>query len=220
MKLLTKPSKTCYVCGGEPSSQEHVPARGFFLDDASYRKQLITVPSCDRHNQDTSADDEYTRNIITAHHANNSLAFKQFKEKVVKSLKLNITNFGKPRKIVTPQGTVYAFEFDRTIFDRVIRKIGYGIFFHTYKYQWNRELIILSRHLVYSDLSYDDYGKLLISVEKELPDLPSNGENPQVFKYSILKSGPKDEDSIIKLTFYEGFTVWLTIVIGSTTWKF
>jgi hypothetical protein len=181
---------------------------------------LITVPSCEKHNEDTSADDEYVRNIITVHHENNPIAFQQFKNKVVRSLKLDISKFGKPHKIVTPQGAVYAFEIDRARFERVIRKMGYAIFFHVHKYQWNRKLIVLSKHLLYRDLSYDDYGELLISVEANLPELPSNGQNPQVFHYAIVKSGLENEDSIIRLTFYEGFTVWITTVIGSSTWSF
>jgi len=219
MASILKPSEGCYLCGREPESREHVPAKGFFPNKTSYRKQLITVPSCDRHNQDTSADDEYVRNVITAHRGNNSVAFRQFTQKVVKSLRLDISKFGKPRKIQTPQGTVHAFEIDRAILDRVLRKMGYALFFHDFKYQWNRELIILSKHLVYADLSHDDYGRLLESVEKQLPELPSNGENPQVFKYASMKTGERAEDTIFRLTFYEGFTVWITTVTDSSTWK-
>lgn len=219
MGLLTKPHKSCYLCGAKPTSKEHVPARAFFPDDATFRKQLITVPSCDLHNEKTSADDEYVRNVITAHQGNNSLAFQHFKERVKRSLENDISKIGLPRKIQTPQGIVYGFQFDRSIFDRVICKIAYALFFHNYKYQWNRELIILSRHVVYSDLSHDDYGKLLNAVESVLPALPANGANPQVFQYVFLKSGPKAEDSIIRMVFYEGFTVWVTTVIGSNTWK-
>ena len=57
-------ARKCYVCGREATSREHVPPRCFFPDDNRYRKQLITVRSCTEHNEDTSLDDEYVRNVI------------------------------------------------------------------------------------------------------------------------------------------------------------
>jgi len=57
--------KICYFCGENAQSKEHVPARCFFPENESYRKQLITVPSCEKHNEDTSVDDEYVASTST-----------------------------------------------------------------------------------------------------------------------------------------------------------
>lgn len=219
MMKVFKPKNCCYICGNEAKSKEHVPAKCFFPKDEKYRKQLMTVKSCKLHNEDTHLDDEYVRNIITTHHGNNSIAFKQFTNKVVKSFKININMIGKGRKIKTANGIVHAFEIDRVRFDKVIRKMAYALFFHKYRYQWNKELIILTEHLLYKDLSKDDYGNLLNSVKNKMPEIPTNGDNPSIFKYSFLENDNSISNSILQMTFYEGFTVWITTVIGSKTYK-
>ncbi|MDP1760505.1 MAG: hypothetical protein Q8L01_03645 [Candidatus Woesebacteria bacterium] len=208
------------MCGEDAVSSEHVPARGFFPEEAEYRKDLITVPSCKKHNEDTSSHDEYVRNFITTHEANNHLAFRQFKDKVTESLKRSKWMLGPAIKIQTQKGTVYAIQIQRWIFDQIFRKIAYALYFFKYGVPWNRELIILTRHLVYGDLSTDDYGKLIVAVEEVLPPLPTNGKNPLVFKYSFLDGSEDPDKAILCMTFYEGFTVWFTVVQGSTKYKF
>jgi hypothetical protein len=69
----------CYICGGEKVSVEHAPPKGFFPSDK--RNNLITVDSCKEHNEDTSRDDEYVRNIITMMIQGNSTAYQHFKTK-------------------------------------------------------------------------------------------------------------------------------------------
>jgi hypothetical protein len=51
---MAKP--TCYMCDRDASSREHVPPAAFFPeqkespDGKDYRRNLITVPSCSKHN--------------------------------------------------------------------------------------------------------------------------------------------------------------------------
>lgn len=52
----------CYFCGGEVTGVEHIPPRCFF--PKGKRNELITVTSCDIHNQEKSKDDEYVRAIL------------------------------------------------------------------------------------------------------------------------------------------------------------
>jgi len=54
--------KICYFCGKPATSKEHAPALCFFPD--SKRNNLTKVDSCYDHNEKTSLDDEYVRNII------------------------------------------------------------------------------------------------------------------------------------------------------------
>lgn len=213
------PNEACYLCGDVPISKEHVPARCFFPSDAEYRKQLITVSSCKKHNEDTSADDEYVRNIITTHHGNNHVAFQHFRDKVVRSLQRNPGLMGERRVVDTDQGKTYAFNIDRNRFDRTIRKIAYAIFFHEYHFQWNRELIVLTEHLVYEDLTKDDFGIFLEKAKINLPPDLDRGDNPKVFKYRVLTSSDSTQNTLLQMTFYEGFTVWITTFEGSITYK-
>lgn len=50
------------MCKNKATSVEHAPAKCFF--PKKQRSQLITVPSCSFHNEKTSKDDEYVRNIF------------------------------------------------------------------------------------------------------------------------------------------------------------
>ncbi len=67
---------TCYMCDQEKTSVDHAPPKGFFPN--GLRDQLITVPACQLHNEDSSSDDEYTRNIITMLITNNQTAIDHF----------------------------------------------------------------------------------------------------------------------------------------------
>jgi hypothetical protein len=49
--------KICYYCGGRATTREHVPPKGFFPRKANLL--LKTVPSCTKHNNDKSHDDQY-----------------------------------------------------------------------------------------------------------------------------------------------------------------
>jgi hypothetical protein len=49
----------CYFCGDKATSKEHVPPKSFFPEESKCRLNLITVPSCDKHNNEKSETDEY-----------------------------------------------------------------------------------------------------------------------------------------------------------------
>ena len=55
--------KICYWCGNAASSNEHVPPQNLFPN--GYRKDLITVGSCKKHNEEFSKLDERLRYQMT-----------------------------------------------------------------------------------------------------------------------------------------------------------
>jgi hypothetical protein len=52
-----KNPKTCYHCGAPATTREHAPPKSFFPPKANL--QLKTVPSCEKHNNAKSGDDQY-----------------------------------------------------------------------------------------------------------------------------------------------------------------
>lgn len=48
----------CYMCGADGSTREHVPPRCFFPKGVGHQ-ELLTVPSCPKHNTAKSNDDQY-----------------------------------------------------------------------------------------------------------------------------------------------------------------
>jgi hypothetical protein len=83
--ITMKEKTTCYMCENLATTKEHVPPRSFF--PPGFRKDLITVPSCNIHNTEKSNDDEYLRSLITIQYEVNIQARNLFSEKVMKALK-------------------------------------------------------------------------------------------------------------------------------------
>lgn len=70
----------CYFCGKPATSAEHVPPKCLFpeqkdMDGENYRKNLFTVPSCDKHNMQKSKDDEFLMACLAPVVGNNATAF-------------------------------------------------------------------------------------------------------------------------------------------------
>lgn len=210
-------TETCYICGEAKCSVEHVPAKCFFPKDSASRQNLITVPSCTQHNECTSKDDEYVRNVICMSIGTNAVAFKQFIDKVHKSLihspaLANIT-FHNTKQVYLKEEEnndfqrTFAFKIDRDRFNRVMKKMGYALYYHKFKKIWQRGLIIATDCLLNSGMQQDELGQL-IQYAKEQLEIPTfDGQNPQVFQYKFIEI--EGDDIILWMRFYEGFDVFV-----------
>jgi hypothetical protein len=75
--------KECYFCQNTGNTREHVPPICFFPD--GYRKNLITVPSCEEHNSSKSMDDQYLLLVIGSNLEVNNLALNSIVPKITDS---------------------------------------------------------------------------------------------------------------------------------------
>ena len=62
-------NQRCYICGAPATSKEHVPPQCLFpekkdIGTEKFRKDLITVPSCELHNTNKSKDDEFLMDAL------------------------------------------------------------------------------------------------------------------------------------------------------------
>ena len=120
----------CYKCHRTATSRDHVPPKAIFVRS---KTNLITVPSCQKHNNLRSSDDEYLRNILTMHHAagfsgttNQEAAvlrsvqrhFQSYKELLesVRVIQINMQRFGE-------------YTYNSEIMHRAISKIGDALYF-------------------------------------------------------------------------------------------
>lgn len=212
----------CYMCDQEGSSVEHTPPRGFF--PKGMRSQLITVPSCQAHNQDTSLDDEYARNIITMSIENNQTSMDHFMDKSLSSFRRN----GVLRKSIidslTDQPSYKAGAksvfIERPRFDRIIRKVAYALFYKEYAKTWERLLAVATNQIKMRDMSNDHLGKIFDELSEDLNLLTLKGENPQIFQYSFIEYGEGEFDKALFMLFYEGFPFWIIPDANSTEWSF
>jgi hypothetical protein len=210
---------SCYICGQPATSQEHAPARCFF-PKGEVKGILTKVDSCAAHNEDTSKDDEYVRNIIAMTIGNNEVALSHFLQSCVKSfikspkllsattkVRKRVYYKEKENEDVKP---TYAFQIDRDRIDLVMRKIAYATYFKKYGTTWNRELAIGTEFLRHDGMDADDFGLLIQSAKKVLDTPTFEGTNPEVFQFSFLQTESEDtNDQILVMKFYEGFEVWV-----------
>jgi len=219
---MKKKSMKCYICNNTATSEEHVPAKGFFPEGR--RSNLIKVPSCNIHNEDTSKDDEYVRNMITMAKGANSIAADLYKIKVVKSferspalqerimkdpLYLNyIENDATTRRLT--------FKVERERFDKVMKKIAYGLHFHKYKETWKKELYISTDKQISPSYETD----ILVSAIKKHDFKKSikvfEGNNPEIFQFAFIEFLNRSE-KVVLMKFYEDYEAWAFPVPGSTS---
>ena len=186
------------MCNKEKVSVEHAPPRSFF--PSGMRNNLITVDSCQEHNEDTSLDDEYIKNLITMLIGGNPTAYKQFSEKTLKSFKRS------PALLQSTTEKQYPVNFNRV--DLVMRKIAYALFYHKYNQRWLRKLITATTHLKTSDFENDDFGQLIEGVQQQ--HTPTyEGDHPDVFQFAFIQIDDDINNQFLRMKFYDGFEIWM-----------
>lgn len=206
---------TCYLCGQLATSDEHVPPSGFFPD--GYRKQLIKLRSCAKHNENTSKDDEYVRNIVAMILNNNEVGVHHSLGPVFRSLERSVglqrVTFRNPRRVSTPHGDSYGFEFDRSRFDRIMRKIAYGLYFKKRGKPWRRALHVMPKQVTYADGSSDPATPMVSGFEIFASTEPHEGANPEVFKFFV--SDRTEDKTFVRMEFYENLIVYVIPAEGT-----
>ena len=129
---------TCYMCDREATSREHVPPAVFFPEQkdsptgTDYRRNLITVPSCSRHNSSKSGDDQYAAIVIAATIQTNVVAQRLMTPKTLRAIhsRPGIVGFF-DRLFPVRLGPIDtgAFFVDRRRFDRVMDHQARGLHF-------------------------------------------------------------------------------------------
>ena len=214
------------MCDDVATSKEHVPPKCLFPEEKdigegkSFRSNLITVPSCDKHNSSKSKDDEYILFLLACNCVSNELSQTHFATKVMRAVRRKphvFTEFSKvhsPVKLVSPDKKVttsMAFKIDRKRFDTAIEHIARGIYFFKYNEKFSGSVEIFTEGLM--DLSSPDcvdvnsnIQKLCKLFDKLLLNTPHEGENTEVFTFQILRDDSMKR-SLLRLHFYQDFKI-------------
>lgn len=212
---------TCYMCERQSTSREHVPPKCFFPGNSDmsgnngFRKDLITVPSCDEHNLVKSKDDEYVCSVITMHFENNPVAQSHFVDKVLRGLMRSPTRLIDLAHSTTPvivsgkQSGV--FRVNRERFDLSLDYMARGIYFHHFcaKAEGQSHVISYSLFDISSEKKHEvnaAYANLRMASDEEFVRLPRFGKNPKIFFYQVF-AHLSDSRVVIRMVFYEGFVV-------------
>lgn len=225
-------NKTCYMCESKATSREHVPPKCIFPEkknlpkNFNFRKNLISVPSCDKHNSHKSKDDEYLMFFLSTNLVGNDHKRNHFKSKVMRAIKRkpHVYTAFMPNQMPivlkneetgeVEQSISYQVDLDR--FDNIMRHIAHGIYFHHTKEKWVGKSDIFSPAMMAFDGkdrverndTIQEFGKDLKQV---FSSSEKYGANPEIFQYS-MKSGPENQH-VMYLDFYNGFEV--TIFLGN-----
>lgn len=218
----------CYFCGSVKTSTEHVPPRCLFPEKKDsggidYRKNLVTVPSCDKHNTQYSKDDEFLMVCLAGMIGNNSVGYEHQKNKVDRALKrrsykLLKTALKNKKDIIIKSDNKFIHliksnpDIDRL--HSIFEKIGYGIYFDYFKTQFTGRIKIFPAFF-FSDKTNKNYNtfKQLIkdAADNDLADKPTIGDNPDVFYYQFA-----DVDNFgvygLRTRYYGGIDVYYSFI--------
>jgi hypothetical protein len=226
--LEMKKIETCYMCNREASSREHVPPKCFFPDrkdlpvGIDFRRNLITVPSCDLHNSGKSADDEFLLFIVTAQYRGSHLKDKHFESKVMRAFNrspdrfINMLEGLAPHSCREPDGEVFesaVFKVDLARFDRVVRQLACGIYYHHYNKKWMGKSHSISNIFGTSGSLLSLENALIASqmdkMSRSFEGLPVHGENQQIFRYQLYTRN--DSVHALHLEFFEGAKIFIAL---------
>lgn len=195
----------CYMCDEIASSREHVPPLCLFpeIKDTkgfNFRKNLITVPSCNIHNSNKSDDDEFLMLSLSGLLKNNPVGNFHQMTKANRALRRKNKDFiekevlrnHKYGKIQTTDGKFRIISVGNPNFERLskcLEHIAFGLYFYEFNERFQGELRMILEFIDYSDENTQTLKKFLkrrFEIEKEL-NLEIKGSNPEVFYYQFHK---------------------------------
>ena len=207
---------TCYMCDSPASSNEHAPPKCIFPEQKdtpsgnNYRKNLITVPSCNAHNTARSKDDEYLLHALAASITSNDVGLNQFLTKVRRALERN------PKLVSSlPIGETPSFNYvtesgqldeafpviaDGERIDRVITSCARALYLFETGKKFVGATKAIAPFMSYLDPSVDQAVITALGYAKDFLKLaPAKGENQDVFYYKFAEGAGT---AVLLLCFY------------------
>ena len=205
------------MCDRVATSDEHAPPRCIFPEQkdlpegVNYRKNLITVPSCDEHNTQKSKEDEYLLYILPSTIGSNEVGLNQFLTKVKRAIerKPSLSNelTKNPIEVIIhdTKNNIWSKEFalgiDMARIQDALEKTARAIYFHhTNKKHYGSVSIVGNFYLNFHDVKLNSQSEDLLKMADVLLNSEvAHGENPEVFAYRLAQH---DSITILELIFY------------------
>ena len=218
-----KQDAQCYMCGVKATSREHVPPLCLFPGNKDYpfdnfRRNLITVPSCDEHNSNKSKDDEFLFASMAGAVGNNYLAFIINRTKVSRIFArrgehfINVISREPKHTSIKIEGMEFPVTIgfpDAARLTKCFEHIARGLYYHEYGKVFEGECIVLFGFINHNQ---ENYRKFIEGFERRFECLKDKvlikGDNPSVFQYAMLEP---DMNGIIdlRITIYEGSNIYV-----------
>jgi hypothetical protein len=218
------------MCESLATTKEHAPPRCIFpkakdTGGRDFRKNLIKVQSCKKHNTEKSKDDTYFLYCLAMNILSNSEAQNQFATKIMRDITRNknlIERILKNHESVKIENTetgdienTIALKIENTRIREQLDSISRAIHFHHYKEKWLDEIHVFSTFIFSDDIELNSAVDKMDSMTNELfLNIDFYGENPEIFKYQVCDSKNLGVgEKMMRLHFYEGNRV--TVVFGN-----
>ncbi len=211
---------SCYMCAGEATSREHAPPRCLFPetkdtpDRSDYRKNLVTVPSCELHNSEKSHDDEYLLFALAGSYTSSSIGLTQFLTKVHRAFErrpskaANFVRRSSPVQLKRPdqadweQGVQVLIDGARI--DGVLSNCARALYHHHTRSKFQGPVEVLTNFTMYLDeKTQTSVSAAFDTTTRMMAAEPLLGENPAVFSYKFKETRSM---AIFYFCFYESST--------------
>lgn len=209
------------MCSNEATSVEHAPPKCLFPrqrdlpEGVNLRDQLITVPSCNEHNQQRSRDDEYLLYTLVINAASNDIARNHFFAAIMRRIERNPSLIQRYMSTSVPVTTenletgetanTFAVNIEYDRFKDSIDNLARAIYFHHFGLKLLSSITIQPEFMLRTlDPEYAHINGMITEISRAsdvfFSESDYHGTNPEVFKYQI------DEDNqgrkMMRLHFY------------------
>ena len=197
--------RSCYMCESDATSVEHAPPKCLFPEKkdtpkgTDFRKNLITVPSCDLHNSAKSHDDEYLFHVLSASFTSSNVGLQQFITKVRRAFERNpslVSALTQTSTSVTlrrqddPEwgdGLAVSVRGDRL--DTILGNCARALYFHETTNKFLGLMRVITAFTMYTDsIRQKAVDVAMQSTESFYADHLAHGDNPEVFWYKFAES--------------------------------
>lgn len=175
---------------------------------------LMTVPSCDKHNTSKSDSDEYARNLFTMSTKINEVGHNHGLDKSMRSISKSRKEIEKyfrgSTEVVDNDKITRRILIDKYKISDYFNGLAYGLYRKTFEKNYEGywyihldfDIPISGKHS-----SLDNAQKRVAKALREIEFKNFLGENPEVFKYSYYTDARGL--TIFKLVFYDGAPVFI-----------
>ncbi len=226
VKFKSMKKQNCYKCGAIATSKEHVPPKCIFPEQKDIRgidlrKNLITVPSCNIHNQEKSHDDEFLMVSLAGVIGNNSIGYMHKFTKVDRAIRrtsqklINKAFLKQKRYIYKKNNEFLEIIWGTPDYKRLLNSfemIAYGVHLDYFLKPFKGKTKVMLGYLFHGDESSKNLVEFLKHKAKiDLKNKEKLGENKNVFFYQFSDI---DEFGIymLRLCFYGGINIYVSFI--------
>ena len=217
---------SCYMCSRRSKSREHVPPCCLFPESkdvgGQYRRNLITVPSCDKHNSQKCADDEFLMVSLAGIIGNNSIGYMHKFSKVNRAIQRS--SFALLQNAMTNQRwhvvEILPNKFldviwgtpDCTRLNQCFDRIARGLFYHRFGRRFRGRTKTILGYVTPDAPNPAAFQRFIRDkIQLELKGKERCGANPEVFSFQFTDPDPLGLYSLY-LQFYGGLDVYVALM--------